>query len=84
MKLFLTPEEDTKIRNDFLQGGRGYGSFKEELFEKIMRFLRPIQERYNQITDEDIIKIIKESTPKAQAIAEKKLDEVYKKVGFIL
>lgn len=45
-----------------------------------MRFLTPIQERYRQISDDDIIKIIKESTPKAQAIAEKKLEEVYKKV----
>ena len=49
-----------------------------------MGFLRPIQERYNQISDADIIKILDESTPKAQAIAQAKLDEVFKKVGFYL
>lgn len=84
MKLFLTPEEDTKIRDDFLKGGRGYGSLKEELHEKIMNFLRPIQERYKQISDDDVRKILDESTKHAQKIAEAKIADVYKKVGFIL
>jgi|GEM_PF-5055686 len=80
MKLFLTPEDDAKIRSDFINGGRGYGSIKEELHEKIMAFLTPIQERYRQLDDTDIIKIINESTPKAREIAQAKLDEVYKNV----
>ncbi len=84
MKLFLTPEEDAKIRSEFINGGRGYGSFKEELAQKITAFLAPIQERYNSITDADIIKMVEESTPKANAIAQAKIEEVYKKVGFIL
>lgn len=84
MKLFLTPEDDAKIRSDFINGGRGYGSIKEELHEKIMAFLTPIQERYRQLDDTDIIKIINESTPKAREIAQAKLDEVYKNVWFYL
>ena len=84
MKLFLSAEEDAKIRNDFLNGGRGYGSIKEELHTRIMEFLRPIQERFNLISDADIAKILAESTPKAHAIAQAKAEEVYKKVGFIL
>ncbi|MBP6911112.1 tryptophan--tRNA ligase [Patescibacteria group bacterium] len=84
MKLFLTPEEDEKIRSEFINGGRGYGSFKEELAQKITTFLAPIQERYNSITDADIIKMVEESTPKANAIAQAKIEDVYKKVGFIL
>lgn len=84
MKLFLTEEEDQKIRNDFLQWWRGYGSLKEELHVRIMDFLRPIQERFNQISDADIAKILADSTPKAYAIAQEKIEEAYKKVWFIL
>ncbi len=62
----------------------GYKEVKDYLYEKIVEFVKPIQERYNKITDEEIIAIINESTPKAQAIAQAKIEEVYKKVGFIL
>ena len=62
----------------------GYKEVKDYLYEKIIEFVKPIQERYNKITDEEIIAIINESTPKAQAIAQKKIEEVYKKVGFSL
>lgn len=80
MKLFLNEEEDKKIRADFENGGRGYGSLKEELHERIVAFLKPIQERYNELTDEDISSILKKSTPKAAVIAQKKVDEVFQKV----
>lgn len=84
MKLFLTPEEDAKIRSEFINGGRGYGSFKEELAERIIKFTKPIQERFNQISDDEVRKIINEATPKADAISKAKIDDVYQKVGFIL
>ena len=84
MKLFLTSEEDAKIRKEFTEGGRGYGSFKEELHQKIMAFLTPIQERFNKITDKDIEDILTESTAKMNEIAKKKIDEVFRKVGFYL
>lgn len=84
LKLFLTPDEDTAIRKRYTDGGMGYKEVKDYLYEKVMTFIKPIQDRYNQITDDEIIAIINESTPKANAIAEKKIEEVYKKVGFIL
>lgn len=84
MKLFITPEEDKKLRDDFIKGGRGYGSIKEELHQKIMDFLTPIQERYNKITDQEILAILEKSTKHANEIAQAKITDVYKKVGFIL
>ena len=62
----------------------GYKEVKDYLYEKVLAFVKPIQERFNQITDEEIIGIINASTPKANAIAQKKIEDVYKKVGFSL
>lgn len=84
LKLFLTKEEDAIRRKKYTDGGMGYKEVKDFLYEKILEFVKPIQERYNKITDDEIIAIINESTPKAQAIAQQKIEEVYKKVGFIL
>lgn len=84
LKLFLTPEENTVWRKKYTDGGMGYKEVKDFLYEKLVAFVKPIQERYAELSDADIQKILKESTPKAMAIAEKKIADVYEKVGFIL
>lgn len=61
--------------------GQGYKEFKEELAEAVVNFLQPFQERYNQISDEEVLKILKNGTQYASAIAEKKIKEVKRKVG---
>ncbi len=65
--------------------GQGYGTFKAELAEVIVEALKPIQERYNQIrNDNDYLeKVYKEGANKAECEAQKTLRKVYKKVGFI-
>ncbi|MDR0283106.1 MAG: hypothetical protein LBI53_07670 [Candidatus Peribacteria bacterium] len=42
-------------------------------------YLQPIQARYKEISDEEIIQIIQKNTPYIQELAEKKIQEVYKK-----
>jgi hypothetical protein len=49
-----------------------------------MGTLTPIQKNYAEISDEEIIKILKKWKESATPIAEKKVEDVYKKVGFIL
>lgn len=83
-KLFLTPEEDTVLRQRYQAGGLSYKEAKEYLYEKIMMFLRPIQERYAQISDQEIIDLMKKNAVYANELAQKKIAEVYKKVGFTL
>jgi tryptophanyl-tRNA synthetase len=58
-KLFLTPEEDEALRAKYLNGGLSFKVVKDYLFEKIMGTLTPIQKNYAEISDEEIIKLLK-------------------------
>jgi len=67
-----------------LYAGKGYAEFKEGLAEVVVDFLRPFQEKYNALTDEEVLKILQAGAEKVRPLARKKLEEVKKKVGFIL
>lgn len=84
MKLFLTEDEDKDMRAKYTAGGLSYKYAKDVLFEKLMAFLKPIQDNYAQISDEEVIKMLKTNAARANAIAEQKIKEVYAKVGFSL
>ena len=65
--------------------GLGYGKFKEDVAEVIIKELSPIQERYNEfINNKDYLeKVYSEGRDKAEYVAMKTLRKVYRKVGFI-
>jgi tryptophanyl-tRNA synthetase len=67
-----------------LYAGKGYADFKDGLAEEIVKGLKPIQEKMKSLSDEDVLKILKDGAKKVRPIAKAKLDEVKKKVGFIL
>ncbi len=77
----ITGEERKDIEAKF--EGKGYSDFKEALAETVTECLRPLQERYRELTAEPgrIDSILKEGAAKARPIAEKMLAEVKKKVG---
>ena len=83
-KLFLTPEEDEALRARYTKGWLSFKEAKDYLFEKIMETLTPIQKKYAEISDEEIIKLLRKWKESVSPIAEKKVEDVYKKVGFIL
>ncbi len=83
-KLFLNPEENESLRKRYQAWGLSYKDAKEYLYEKIIAFTKPIQEKYYQISDEEMIKILYRNTDKVTPIANKKIDEVYKKIWFRL
>ena len=83
-KLFLTPEEDEILRKKYQAWGLSYKDAKEYLYEKILAFVKPIQEKYAKISDQEIIDLLKKNAEKVNKLAEKKIEEVYKKVGFTL
>ncbi|NTV40735.1 MAG: tryptophan--tRNA ligase [Candidatus Moranbacteria bacterium] len=64
--------------------GKGYGDFKTDLAEVINNFLTPFQEKLNAISDEDALEILRAGAEKVRPLAKVKLDEVKKKVGFIV
>lgn len=83
-KLFLTSEEDEILRKRYQAWGLSYKDAKEYLYEKIIAFLKPIQEKYTKISDQEIIDLVEKNTKKVSELAQKKITEVYKKIGFSL
>lgn len=67
-----------------LYAGKGYAEFKDGLAEVIINFLKPFQKKYNTLTDEEVLEILKAGAEKVRPLAKKKLEEVKKKVGFVL
>jgi tryptophanyl-tRNA synthetase len=78
----LTDDENTALRKRYTDGGLSFKRAKDYLYEKLEELLSPIQERYHQITDEQIITMLKANKDKANSIAQAKIDEVYQKIGF--
>ena len=64
--------------------GKGYGDFKMAVGEAVVSVLKPLQDRFHDLSgNKDYIdKIIKENAEKAGYYAGKTLRKVQKKVGF--
>jgi len=80
----LTPEEDELLRKRYQAGGLSYKDAKDYLYEKIIAFVQPIQKKYAEISDQEIIDLLKKNTKKVNELASKKIEDVYKKIGFTL
>ncbi len=63
--------------------GRGYGDFKADLAEVVVNFLVPFQERLASISDDEVLAVLRAGAEKARTLSEKKIREVYEKVGFV-
>lgn len=74
-----TPEE---VEREF--DGKGYGDFKMAVGEAVVSVLKPVQERFAELSKDKayIDGIIKENGEKANYFATKTLRKVQKKVGF--
>ena len=81
---FLTPEEDQERREKFLAGGYSYKEAKDFVYERCVDFLTPLQQKYQEISDEEVFAMLKESKAAITPIAEKKVQEVYQRIGFNL
>lgn len=64
--------------------GKGYADFKSDLAEEIIKFLEPFQKRYNELSDEEVLNILKDGAEKVRSLAKKKMDEVKQRIGFII
>jgi len=81
-KLFLNKEEDIVLRKRYTDGGLSYKVIKHELAAYISDFLAPIQEAYATISDEQVKNILAAGAKHVEKISEKKIADVYTKVGF--
>ncbi len=77
-----TGKTPTEIEKEF--DGRGYGEFKTAVGESVVAVLKPLQERFAELSGDKayIDAIIKENAEKAEYYALKTLRKVQKKVGF--
>lgn len=64
--------------------GKSYAEFKDNLADTVVGFLKPLQEKIAELSDEEVLEILKAGAEKVRPIARKKLDEVKQKVGFII
>jgi tryptophanyl-tRNA synthetase len=64
---------------------KGYADFKNDLAEIVVDFLKPFQEKFQELgKNEDYIKkVLSEGAEKAQVIAEGTMKKVRKKIGLI-
>jgi tryptophanyl-tRNA synthetase len=84
-KLFANSEQDSEVRAMFENGGVGYADIKKYIAHVINDYLRQMREKREELAKnpEEVLKILEEGGKKMNAIAEKKMEEVRKKVGLI-
>lgn len=66
--------------------GKMYGHFKTEVGEAVVALLEPIQKRYQEIRSDEAYmrEVFKHGADKAKERAQKTLDDVYRKIGFVV
>ena len=65
--------------------GKGYGEFKSDTAEAVVECLRPVRQKYDELSKDKayLEQIYKNGAQKASEIAGRTLRKVYKKVGFV-
>lgn len=73
-----------KIVSDY--SGKGYGDFKADVAEAVVEHIRPIRERYDQLSNDKqfLVDVYTKGAERADRIAQRTLNKVYKKIGFII
>ena len=65
--------------------GKGYGELKKEIGQTVFDFLTDLQTRYKNVLDRKIVdQVLQNGAQKASIIANKKVQKVYRKVGFTI
>ena len=70
-----------EIESEF--SGKSYGEFKNALTEALIDHLRPIQEKYRDLSDEIVKDVLIQGATNARAIAAETLKEVKTKIGLL-
>ena len=78
-----TGKDFSQIEAEF--AGQGYGAFKQAVGESVAETLRPIREDYKRLLADPayLDGVLKEGAARADALARRTLNKVYKKVGFV-
>lgn len=61
--------------------GRGYGDFKKDLADVVVKFLEDFQNKYDKISDSDVAEILEAGRTRVNKLAEEKMVKVRKLIG---
>jgi len=75
----ITGESQTEVEEHFAD--KGYAQLKGQLAEVTVEFLRPIQQRVREITDEQLNEVLGQGCEKARKIARATLQQVFDRTG---
>ncbi|MGN8438974.1 tryptophan--tRNA ligase [Helicobacter pylori] len=79
--MLLSDESPEKIEERFKN--KGYGDFKKELAEVVIQSLKPIQERYKEINDDEVRAVLNCGAKKARPLARATYQKAKELMGLI-
>ncbi|WQR96136.1 tryptophan--tRNA ligase [Helicobacter pylori] len=79
--MLLSDESPEKIEERFKN--KGYGDFKKELAEVVIQSLKPIQERYKEISDDEVKVVLNCGAEKARPLARATYQKAKELMGLI-
>ncbi|WRC59965.1 tryptophan--tRNA ligase [Helicobacter pylori] len=79
--MLLSDESPEKIEERFKN--KGYGDFKKELAEVVIQSLKPIQERYQEISDDEVKAVLNCGTEKARPLARATYQKAKELMGLV-
>ncbi|WQS47019.1 tryptophan--tRNA ligase [Helicobacter pylori] len=79
--MLLSDESPEKIEERFKN--KGYGDFKKELAEVMIQALKPIQERYKEISDDEVKSVLNCGAEKARPLARATYQKAKELMGLI-
>ncbi|WQW86268.1 tryptophan--tRNA ligase [Helicobacter pylori] len=79
--MLLSNESPENIEERFKN--KGYGDFKKELAEVMIQALKPIQERYKEISDDEVKAVLNGGTEKARPLARATYQKAKELMGLI-
>ena len=75
----ITGKTQQAVEDHF--AGKGYAQLKGDLSDVTVEFLRPIQQRVREISDERLDQILDQGREKARGIASVTLEQVFQRTG---
>jgi len=81
--LVASKNETAAMREQFLEGGSGYGDFKQQLFEKLWEYFAPMRKRREEILADKLYidNVLEKGATRANEIAEQVMKRVREAVG---
>lgn len=79
--MLLSDENQEKIEERFRN--KGYGDFKKELAEVMIQALKPIQERYKEISDDEVKAVLNCGVEKARPLARATYQKAKELMGLV-